>query len=72
MAFAYQTLAAARVPTRAQHAQSLAAQTSVLHARVLLVGDRYELNVAFTPDGQIRCFEINAATRKATATEGKA
>lgn len=72
LAFAYQTLAAARVPARAALAQSAAAQTSVLYARVLLAGGRYELKVVFTPDGQIRCIEINAATQKATATEGKA
>ncbi|MCA1633780.1 MAG: hypothetical protein LC802_08690 [Acidobacteria bacterium] len=67
LAFAYQTLAAARVPARAPHTQSAAMQTSMLHARVLLISGRFELNVAFTPDGQIHCFHISSVPAKANA-----
>jgi hypothetical protein len=67
MAFAYQTLAGSSVPMRAPHALSAAKQASMLHARVLLISGRFELNVAFTPDGQIHCFQINSVREQSSA-----
>jgi hypothetical protein len=57
MAFAYQTLAAVRVPAHAP-------QASMLYAKVLLISGRFELNVGFTPDGQIHRFQINSVPAK--------
>ncbi len=72
LAFAYHTLAAARVPARAAVAQNAATQTSVLYARVLLAGGRYELTVSFTPDGQICCFHISSVPAKVNAGDVEA
>ena len=71
-AFAYGMLADARPREPATEAQSLGPKESVLHARVLLLGGRYELNVAFTPDGQIRHFHISSVPAKVNARDIKA
>ncbi|HEU4596154.1 MAG TPA: hypothetical protein VFS10_13510 [Pyrinomonadaceae bacterium] len=63
-AFAYQALAAARLPLRATEAQSVARQAPVLRGTVLLAFGAYELNVSFTPDGQIQRFQLNSVPPK--------
>jgi hypothetical protein len=65
-AFAYQSLAASRLPARAGDASSAAARlrAPVLRGKVLLAFGAYELNVSFTPDGQIRRFHLNSVSPK--------
>lgn len=60
-AFAYQTLAVVRLPARVSHAPCTTRQTPLLHGRVLLAYGTFELSVAFTPDGRIERFGLNAA-----------
>lgn len=62
-AFAYQTLAAARITT-ATEATGGGRQAPVLRGKVPLAFGAYELSVSFTPDGRIRHFQLGSAGAK--------
>jgi hypothetical protein len=62
-AFAYRSLAASRLPAGGADALSAAARHApVLRGKVLLAFGAYELNVSFTPDGQIRRLHLNSVS----------
>ena len=62
-------LAAAGVQSlfRSAHASEAAKAQAVLHGKRLVTLGRYELNVAFAPDGTLYCFEISAKPARADA-----
>jgi hypothetical protein len=62
-AFAYQSLAAARITTTTE-ATAGGRQAPVLRGKVPLAFGAYELSVSFTPDGRIRQFHLDSAGAK--------
>ncbi len=61
-AFAYQSLAATRVDGIVPSAA--ARHAPVLRGKVLLAFGTFEVNVSFTPDGQIQRFHLNSVSPK--------
>ena len=62
--FAYRALAAAPLPARAPDAADAARPAPVLRGTVLMAFGAYELNVSFTPDGQIQRFHLSSVSPK--------